>query len=61
MRMLRQDLGPTALDHVTSIDCTALFGDKRCELWRLTDPNAAYTLMQKYHPRYFTTTYPPGS
>jgi len=30
------------LDNVTSIQCTAKFGDKQCELWRLTDPTPLY-------------------
>lgn len=61
MAMLQKDLGPAVLDNLTSIPVTALLGDRRCELWRLTDTNAAVTLMQKYHPRYFSTPYPPGS
>ncbi len=61
MRMLQQGLGPKALDNLTSIPVEAKWGDLSCELWRLTDTNAAVTLMQKYHPRYFATPYPPGS
>ena len=61
MDMLRHDLGPTVLDHMTSIPLQAKWGDLNCELWRLADTNAAVTLMQKYHPRYFSTPYPPGS
>ena len=59
--VLEKELGRAMLDNKTVIPVTATILDKHCELWRLTDTNAAVTLMQKYHPRYFTTPYPPGS
>ena len=59
--VLKQDLGPRSLDNLVSLQLTNRFTHWRCELWRLTDTNSAVTLMQKYHPRYFSTHYPPGS
>jgi len=32
-----------------------------CELWEFDTGQEAVALMKKYHPRYFTTPYPPGS
>jgi len=61
INVLIKDLGPTVLDKMTIIPVSVKILGRSCELWRLTDTNAAVTLMQKYHPRYFTTPYPPGS
>ncbi len=34
---------------------------RECELWEFDSGQEAVALMTKYHPRYFTTAYPPGS
>ena len=59
--MLEKELGRGTLATAVTIPVTAKLFNLPCELWRLADTNAAVTLMQKFHPRYFSTPYPPGS
>lgn len=59
--MLAGELGAPLLEKVKIIPVASKFMNSSCELWSLPDNRAAITLMQKYHPRYFSTVYPPGS
>ena len=57
---LTAELGPQALAAIRSVPLQhALFG-RPAELWMLQE-GAAVELMNRHHPRYFTTPYPPGS
>ena len=53
--------GPEALQHKRDIALKTTFWGNACELWELQDNNRVVALMEKLHPRYFSTPYPPGS
>jgi hypothetical protein len=58
---LKKEIDPNALITLAHQDFSMQLFNSPCELWFWDDGSVAVELMQKHHPRYFTTTYPPGS
>jgi hypothetical protein len=58
---LIDEFGAGVVDRKTDIPVTNRFCGAECELWKLPDGNLTVDLMKKWHPRYFSTHYPPGS
>jgi hypothetical protein len=58
---LAQELGPDAPRQMRRQDCPLRLLGRECELWEFADGRPGVALLQKYHPRYFTTPYPPGA
>lgn len=58
---LARDVGGDVVERMESIPVEATFLNMPCELWRLPVDGAGVTIMERYHPLYFSTPYPPGS
>ncbi len=57
---LEQELGPEAVRGMHRQDAPLRLQGRACELWEFSDGRSSVALMKKYHPRYFSTPYPPG-
>ena len=58
---LVQEFGVQAVRQAHDQNVPFRLRGRECELWEFDTGQEAVALMKKYHPRYFTTPYPPGS
>ncbi|MDH4183673.1 MAG: hypothetical protein OEV92_05585 [Nitrospinota bacterium] len=56
---LAWELGEEAVGRMKRMDLTNMIVGRRCEAWDLPEPSMAVDLINKYHPAFFRTSYPP--
>jgi hypothetical protein len=61
LESFKKEIGSTTLAKLKNQDLPMQLFDRPCELWFWNNGSVAVELMQKHHPEYFTTPYPPGS
>ncbi|MDH5510679.1 MAG: hypothetical protein OEZ32_10045 [Nitrospinota bacterium] len=54
------EVGAAAVEGMMRQDLKNSIIGRRCEVWELRDPSLPEKVMEKYQPRFFSTTYPPG-
>lgn len=59
--MLQKEIGHAFIGQAQCTPLRSEFMSMPCELLNLPDEAATVGLMKKYHPRYFSTPYPPGA